>query len=413
MLSVLFLFSFQCQIPDAELLDHDFYGIYKMDDGKNVVITAMSGNPVAIFPQDESIFGLQSLDNRFTYKVGTSLGLFNDANKIIRFSRNAKSLEYSINGITQQGTKIDIKEKELIIKNGIYNLKGSLLTPSGNGPFKCIILTHGSGPELRDENRGLAYNFISKNIAAFIYDKRGSTNPESNDWNVAFEENANDALAAATLVSMQKTIDPDNIGIYGHSQGGWVAPLAASKSGIFKFLVISAGNVVNPVEQHLWYGTNLNRYVGVTEADIQAIYDYRVIKYEAAITGNTSKYDSATTIAKTKPWFFRTGDGLPGGTFWKENGYYNTAPALSKLQIPTLIISGAEDKYSDTERNNKLFAEIFQTSGNNKVTIKTFPNTNHAFLITTTGYPDEKEIHNLYKFAPGYLNYLSDWVKQQ
>lgn len=385
-------------------------GIYKFGDGSFVVFAEMDGRPYLIFP-DGNIRGIRPVGESGTFEFGNAIAVFDTIQGQIQMDKKGEHITLKTPAGEKKGVKEKLQEQDKEFKNGEVKLSGALILPAGKGPFPCVVMTHGSGPESREASRGLAYLFAGHGAAAFIYDKRGITNPDEGNWKDSFDNYAADAVAAAQLVSKHKAVDPGRIGIFGHSQGGWIAPLAASRSNLFSFVIISAGNAVNPVEQHLYNGMCLNRERGVPEWAIKEIYEFRVIKYEAGITGNLEKYNAALPIAQEKPWFVRTGPGLPADTFWKSNGYYDPEPALSALKCPVLVIAGGMDKYSDTKRNMALFEQIFRRSGHQKVTLKVFPSANHAMLHTPTGKPDEIEMPGLKKFAEGYFETLTEWIR--
>ncbi|MBK8608512.1 MAG: alpha/beta fold hydrolase [Chitinophagaceae bacterium] len=286
-----------------------------------------------------------------------------------------------------------------------------MVLPEGKGPFPCIVMTHGSGPETREASRGLACLFAGNGIAAFIYDKRGLENPGEENWKAPFSDYAEDAAAAARLMAKQKNIDAKKIGIFGHSQGGWVAPLAVSRTDLFSFIIISAGNVVTPVEQHLYNGSCAYRQAGVPEWAIKEIYDFRVTKYEVIVTGNRKNFEAALPVAKERPWFVRTGDGVGRDKFWVMNGYYHADTALLALKCPVLVMAGELDRYSDTKTNMELFKKIFEQSGNRNITYKIFPSANHAYFETATGKLDATELPELKRFVPGYFETLINWTR--
>ena len=71
-----------------------------------------------------------------------------------------------------------------------------------------------------------AEHLASHGIAALvIYDKRGVGKSIGNWMQSDFIDLADDAVAGITLLKQHKEIDPHRIGIYGHSQGGAIAPL--------------------------------------------------------------------------------------------------------------------------------------------------------------------------------------------
>jgi dipeptidyl aminopeptidase/acylaminoacyl peptidase len=63
---------------------------------------------------------------------------------------------------------------------------------------------------------------------------------------------ADDALAGVEFLKNHDLIDPDMIGLVGHSQAGWIIPLAASKSPDVAFMVISSGPT-STVGQEIYY----------------------------------------------------------------------------------------------------------------------------------------------------------------
>ncbi|MDX1942376.1 MAG: alpha/beta fold hydrolase [Saprospiraceae bacterium] len=386
-------------------------GVYKMSDGSYAVLVEMNGFPGVIF-SNGTVRVLKPSASANEFEFGNAIALFDSIEGRIRIEDKGEKIFIKSNGVEAIGTKLKLKEQDKEFKNGNLKLAGTLILPEGKGPFPCLVMTHGSGYEKREASRGLAYLFASNGIAVFIYDKRGTDKPEEEgEWKASFADYANDAIAAAMMLAKYKSINAKHIGIFGHSQGGWVAPLAASKSDLFAYAIISAGNVVTPVEQHLYNGMCANRQAGVPEWAIKEIYDFRVIKYEAGITGNKEKFEAALPIAQKKVWFVRTGGELPGGTFWTLNGYYKSDTALSALKCPILVIGGELDRYTDTKTNMALFQQIFEKSGNIKnVTFKVFPSANHGYFETSTGKLDETEMPALKKFADGYFDTLINWT---
>lgn len=385
-------------------------GVYILSDSSFIVFAEMNGQPYMIFA-DGNIRGIRPASGKATFEFGNAFGKFNEIEGSVRFLEKGNQIIIKKGDVERTGILMKLNEQDKEFKNGSVKLKGVLILPAGEGPFPCLVMTHGSGPEKREASRGLAYLFASNGIAVFIYDKRFAELTDTTLWQASFTDYANDAIAAANLLENNSKINAKKIGIFGHSQGGWVAPLAASRSDLFSYVIISAGNVVTPVEQHLYNGICANRQAGIKEWAIKEIYDFRLIKYEAGITGNMSRYDSAAPIARQKIWFPRTGDGLPGGVFWKSNGYYHSDTALNTLRCPVLVMAGELDKYSDTKTNMPLFQQVFERSGNKNVTYKVFSSANHAYLETTTGKLDETEMIELKRFVPGYFETLTTWLK--
>src|SRR4029453_987559 len=121
-------------------------------------------------------------------------------------------------------------EKEVSFKNKDVTLSGTLLVPSSSEQHPAVVFLHGSGSEGRYANRFLAEYLTRSGIAALIYDKRG-VGKSTGDWKHSnFNDLADDAIAGISFLRGRDDINSKEIGIYGHSQGGMIAPLIASNS---------------------------------------------------------------------------------------------------------------------------------------------------------------------------------------
>src|SRR6185436_8443288 len=100
----------------------------------------------------------------------------------------------------------------------------------------AVVLIHGSSTPSRDDFRFYGDLFARRGIAALIYDKRegGDLGGASR---VDLRDLAGDALAAVDFLKTRNDIDPHHIGLWGHSQGGWVAPIAAAQSSDVAFVI--------------------------------------------------------------------------------------------------------------------------------------------------------------------------------
>ncbi|HKY61396.1 MAG TPA: alpha/beta fold hydrolase, partial [Gemmatimonadota bacterium] len=121
-------------------------------------------------------------------------------------------------------------EEEARFPSGEIELAGTLILPPWRGPHPAVVFLHGSGPEGRWASRYLARRLVREGFAALIWDKRG-VGGSAGSWEEAgFEDLAEDAAAAVAFLRSHPEIDPDRVGIHGHSQGGTISPLAAVRS---------------------------------------------------------------------------------------------------------------------------------------------------------------------------------------
>jgi alpha-beta hydrolase superfamily lysophospholipase len=129
-------------------------------------------------------------------------------------------------------------------------------------PRPGVVLVTGSGAGVpREHLLTEATEFARQGVAALIYDKRtvGYTL-----FRRSYSELATDTLGAVDVLRAQPGVDPAKVGVWGLSEGGWVAPLAASRSSEVAFVIVVGGNAMTPIRQQLWSETSSLRRAGVS-----------------------------------------------------------------------------------------------------------------------------------------------------
>jgi len=160
--------------------------------------------------------------------------------------------------------------KTITFQNGDVTLAGTLALPAGEGPLPAIVTTHGSPPLTRNDiyNLYVSHFFVQHGFAILRYDKRGADESTGNYPEVGTETGganidviADDALAVVTFLKNHNLIDPNMIGMAGHSQGGWIAPHVASKSPDVAF-AIAFSEPTYSVGQEIYYSDPVKGHNG-------------------------------------------------------------------------------------------------------------------------------------------------------
>jgi len=132
-------------------------------------------------------------------------------------------------------------------KAGI-TLAGTLTMPEGDGPFPAVILVSGSGKQDRNETVFghkpflIIADWLSKNgVAVLRYDDRGAGESEGDFSQGTTMDFADDAEAAFNYLYSLPIVDKKFAGIMGHSEGGMIAPIVASRNQKIGFAVLLAG----------------------------------------------------------------------------------------------------------------------------------------------------------------------------
>ena len=245
-------------------------------------------------------------------------------------------------------TEVVTEDRKFI--SGDAELSGTLHLPVSDKPVAAIVVTHSASSPLRSASlyHHLKTILPALGIAVFTYDRRGSGASGSKDAGGAFTVLADDAIAAARSLKSDPRIDPRRIGTWGLSQGGWISPLAASRSPDIAFVVAVSAPVVTADVQMIFSSTNHLKANGYSETDIaqmvaarKAVDDY--------MRGTVSRAEAQAKLdgIKTKPWFKYL---YMGETFrdrevsgWRKEIENDPLVNLKAVTVPTLILYGADD----------------------------------------------------------------------
>lgn len=310
-------------------------------------------------------------------------------------------------------------------------LAGTLTLPPGTGPFPAVVLIAGSGRVDRDETGFghkifllLADTLTRRGIAVLRYDKRGVSKSTGRYALATTADFAADADAAVNFLKTQAAINPNKIGLLGHSEGGVIAPLVASAHPAdIAFVVLLAGPGMIGEKILLAQQVLAGKAEGATDADLQknatvskkvfdldaqepnpAVFQAKAQKIIlAALTpedkkevGDPVQFAQKQIHTFLSPWFryFLT---------------YDPRPALEKTHCPVLALDGSKDVQVPPAEDLAAIGSALKSGGNKDVTIRELPNLNHLFQTCTTGSPSEyAKIPET--MAPIALTTIGDWI---
>jgi len=331
------------------------------------------------------------------------------------------------------------KTEEVFFDNTIdhVRLAGTLTLPQSEGLFPAVLLVTGSGPNDRDQLIWghktflvLADYLTRQGIAVLRCDDRGVGRSTGNYDIAVFDDFKRDAIAGLAYLKTRPEINPDKVGLLGHSEGGAVATLAASSSSDAAYLVLMAAPGQSDFDGLLKQFADGPRARGASEEAIAvkcSILNKIFYTIRRQTDSNTAESKIRDILQKARPDLAALSEdqrkkiGLEsvdsfefGWMFSPEFSSilrYDPREPLMKIKCPVLALNGGNDVQMPIENLTAIEAAL-AAGGNHHCTIKEMPGLNHLFQTSQTGSPAEyASIEET--LSPAVLNLISEWILKQ
>lgn len=322
--------------------------------------------------------------------------------------------------------------EEVVFENSHADvqLAGTLTLPDTESPSPAVILIHGSGPNDRNGTgmgtfHLLADQLTRQGIAVLRYDKRGvgeSTGDYGQSTTLDF---ASDTKAGVDYLKSDSRINPDYIGLIGHSEGGVIAPMVASGSDDVAFMVLMAGLGQTFGEAAAYMRTDYARSIGKTESEARVMHAWYSQFYDLASAENdTTKrqqiiHEAYKNLSDTdKEVLGWNEDDITRevkGTYWiwlHEALKLEPQKYLSESACPTLAITGEKDRQTNPKENLPIIGKSLKDGLCKDYSVVEMPGLNHLFQTAETGAISEYEkIPEI--IAPMALQTISEWITER
>ena len=317
-------------------------------------------------------------------------------------------------------------QKQVRFENAAAGIRlaGTLTLPPGRGPFPGVILIAGSGPHDRDETifghkpfLVLADYLTRRGIAVLRYDKRGVGESQGSELTATTADFAGDAQAAFNYLRAQPEINPKEVGLIGHSEGGAIAPMVAARDPHVALIVLLAGSGVNGARLLVEQVRALARAAGLAPANINqsAKRERRLLTVDAGKLQGP-RLDMALRrqlLADHAPparidAMLKTLE-LPWLRYMLR---YDPAPTLAKVHCPVLALDGSLDLQVPARPNLAAIRNALVAGGNRHFEVKELPGLNHLFQPAHTGLVSEYARIPV-TIAPGALATIYAWIQRQ
>jgi len=420
-----------------EAADTRFNGAYRLDDGQLVMIAPREGEVLRYRMMDGRSSALWPVAD-LSYEAGPGWQEREPVEVKLDFIEPPKGQPFTefrwqpTGGSEQRGRRIDLPEITSTIPAGELELRSKLVLPLGEPPFPAVVLVHGSGADSAVDTYFMPYLFATHGIATLVYDKRG-TGGSTGTYNQNFHLLSDDTVAVAEWLRGRPEIDPDRIHLAGYSQGGWIAPLTASKSDAIHSLLINYGPMVPITEEDRWGYRYVLQQKGfgedaLADADrinevLGAIVDHGEDRWDELYVlldqaEGTDWYEAVTGSDSMLGFIAETDMPKWMGRLyykWMTRGdevfvdrLYDPFPVVAKLDNPSLWIFGDEDSSMPSgDSIDKL--EILREDGR-PIEVEVFPHAEHGILRYQGDDPFDRRYLG---YAPGYLDLQVQWLRRQ
>lgn len=328
-----------------------------------------------------------------------------------------------IDGVSGTGRRIEYTVRETRFQGEGEELAGRLILPPGEGPFPLVVLVHGS-----EGHSALTYAYYQRilpaqGVASFVYDKRG-TGASTGRYTQDFHLLAADAVAALREARRLAGPHASATGFLGGSQGGWVAPLAATM-GNPDFVMVGFGLAEGPLAEDREEVFNELREAGYDGEALVAAREITDVTGQVMASGFTEGREALAELReryRDRPWFGviegeYTGDMLNGplwrvqmryammdvGTSWE----YQPVPVLRRIGVPMLWVLAGADREAPSGTTRAILTGL-QTEGR-QIDVAFFPDVDHGmtrFVETDDGG------RVMMGYADGYFRLLADWPRR-
>jgi len=344
---------------------------------------------------------------------------------LISFSGCKKEKVYE-NPISENITFKNIKDN--------ITLSGTLSIPSKDGTFPSVVLISGNGEHNRNEEFGnfkpfldISNHLTKQGIAVLRYDKRGVGESTGNYDSANSFDFANDVTSAIEYLNTREEIKSNEIGLIGHSEGGLIAPIAASQSSNVAFIVSLAGPSISGDKILLSQQKAIALAKGTDKSEVKknqklnrdAFEIIKLYKDEDTLRKRMTEYIEEISLNDPDKPENMTYDEYVNAQVngilrpWMVNFLrYDPEKYIEQVKVPVLALNGTKDLQVLASENLPEWKRILERSGNKNVTIKEMQNLNHLFQTCEIGLPDEYEKLNE-SFSVIAMNEISKWIGEQ
>lgn len=269
-----------------------------------------------------------------------------------------------------------------------------------------IVFIDGSGPGDVEDWGGWP-EWVSRCGAVVLRHAKPGTGAPG-DWRQqTISDRADDTLAAVELLRSWSGVDSSRVGVMGFSQGGWVAPVAATRvPETITFLINVSGPGVGVRETERY---RLHRAATDGGFDAEAVLRFFQEAVAALSSGDVGKAVELAGAAAGEAWYpileglYETPEtaGFLAGIL-----DFDPTPFMKALACPFLVCFGTADALVPVDESVAALAPLLNRHTSSGLLV--FPGADHGIFIAD---PDP-EVERSSQLAPGFLSAMEGFLSR-
>lgn len=289
--------------------------------------------------------------------------------------------------------------EDISYRSGDITIAGTLTRPETAAPVPAVVLISGSGPQDRNEELFghrpfllLADTLTRAGYAVLRTDDRGVGGTGGNLNQADYDDLSADIEAGLGYLRDRPDIDPARIGLFGHSEGGYLAPLVAARpANEVAFVTLMAGPAIPGTDIALDQGTRAFAAAGADSEQVAAHHEFLVDWTAALRAGQLTKAARLSEIYnRSLPDELRAASAAlteQNTPYMAALVSYDPAPALTALRMPVLAFFGSKDTQVTPDPNVPRMRTLL--AGNPDAEVPLFDGLNHLMQPASTGLSSE------------------------
>lgn len=299
------------------------------------------------------------------------------------------------------------------IKSKGITLAATLYQPEQPSSYPAVVLLPGGGnsvQNLRNTPVFFAQRMANCRIAALVIDKRGTGNSGGDYSSSTFDDFIIDAGIWVDFMSNQNSIDNEQIGVVGFSQGGRLAPLTAVRNAKVSYVVSVSGPIYSVAMTRFYaFQRSLNQS-SLSDSLKSVILPIWEAHYKALDSRDTAKLQELDKIIQEKAGEMNRNFLPPASGAIHQHPIFNSmgrdyTDEISDLKVPWYMIYGEDDMAVPVQESIQNIKQQMNEGGHTDYHIEVLPKANHMLV--------NQETNERYLFEEMIIKWIMDITEQK